>query len=210
MEIVDYRITEGSEYCWPCFGKDAKPYSLSAWNGDHDGWSFNITFDTETQEVYVAEVCDYKHQRAYRLINPDYIKDYRKYAEKHNPEHIDQAWDAVNFVDLEEDDDFIQKSLAIRDNMDYDTSVSVPINLPNDTWFELMKQAHDQNITMNQLVGQILQEMIRTEESKNRNDDSDWDEIADNHWDGGCKEILSDIQDFKPVAKMKAKKKHKG
>ena len=72
MEVVDYRITEGSDYTWQCFGEEAKPYTLSAWNGNQDGWSFNITFDTRTQEVYMVESCDYKHQRAYRLINLDW------------------------------------------------------------------------------------------------------------------------------------------
>ena len=34
MELVDYRITEGSDYCWSCYGPDA--YSLDSWNGDQD------------------------------------------------------------------------------------------------------------------------------------------------------------------------------
>ena len=33
MEVVDYRVTEGSEFTWTCFGPAA--YTLSAWNGDH-------------------------------------------------------------------------------------------------------------------------------------------------------------------------------
>ena len=75
MELVDYRITEGSEYCWTSFGPNA--YSLSSWNGDHNGWSLTITFDTEYQTVYMIEACDYLHNRAYRLIHPDCVEDYR-------------------------------------------------------------------------------------------------------------------------------------
>lgn len=160
MEVVEYRVTEGSEYTWTCFGPEARPYSLSAWNGEHDGWSFNITFDAGTQVVYMVEACDYKHQRAYRLINPDFEKAYRSYASKESPEYMDQAWDDVNFIDLETDDDWIQKSLAIRDGNDYDTRVSIPVDFTDDELLKYMKLAHDRDITFNQFIEEALRAAI--------------------------------------------------
>jgi hypothetical protein len=156
MEVVEYRVTEGSDYTWHCFPADAKPYSLSAWNGDHEGWSFNITFDTVNQTVFIVEACDYKNNRAYRLINPDHKTAYEEYAKKHNSEHANQAWDSVDFVDLEEDDDWIQKALAIREGTPYDTRVSVPIDLDKDSMFLLMQMAHERDITLNQHIEEIL------------------------------------------------------
>lgn len=160
MEIVDYRITEGSDYTWRCFGNEASPYSLSAWNGDHKGWSFNITFDTKTQEVYMVEACDYKHNRAYRLINPDHRQSYVNYAKTHNEEYADQAWDDVNFIDLEVDDDWIQKSLAVVSEEDYDTRVSVPVDFTDEELLKYMKMAHDRDITFNQFVEEALRHAI--------------------------------------------------
>ena len=160
MEVVDFRITEGSEYTWTCFGDAAKPYSLSAWNQEHDGWSFNIVFDTGTQDVYMVEACDYKHNRAYRLINPDYEQDYRSYAKDELSEYADQAWDGVNYVDLEEVDDWIQKSLAIKAGEDYDTRVSVSLELGESELFQLMKLAHEKDLTLNQFVEEILWDKI--------------------------------------------------
>ena len=168
MELVDYRITEGSEYCWSCFGSDA--YSLGSWNGDHNGFSFNIVFDTQTQTVYTVEVCDYARDRAYRMINPDYKQAHDDEARDRGID-AKQAWDTVNYVDLEVDDDFIQKGLAIRDGVDYDTRVDVPLNLPDDVLFTLMKRAHEQDITLNELVEQVLWEAIRNEKSVNETDD---------------------------------------
>jgi hypothetical protein len=156
MEVVDYRITEGSDYTWSCFGPEAKPYSLSAWNQEHDGWSFNIVFDTGTQVVYMAEACDYKHNRAYRLINPDWKDSYIKYADQHNPEYRDLAWDGVDFTDLESDDDWIQKALAIAAGEDYDTRVSIPLDIPEDELMVLFKAAHERDMTFNQLVEEAL------------------------------------------------------
>lgn len=164
MEVVDYRITEGSDYTWTCFGDEAKPYSLSAWNGDHNGWSFNITFDTGTQEVYMVEACDYLHQRAYRRINPLWEQAYRKYAGRENPEYADQAWDDVDFVDLESDDDWFQKALAIVAGEDYDTRVSIPLDIPEAELMVLFRAAHERDMTFNEFVEEALRHAL--EEAK--------------------------------------------
>lgn len=165
MEVVDYRITEGDDYTWRCFGEASKPYSLSAWNGDHNGWSFNITFDTGTQEVYLVEACDYKNQRAYRRINPDYEQGYRKYARRENSAYIDQAWDDVNFVDLENDDDWFQKALSIVAGEDYDTRVSIPIDLPEQELMVLFKAAHERDMTFNEFVEDVLRAALEDAEN---------------------------------------------
>lgn len=161
MELVEYRITEGSEYFWTCFGNNS--YCLSSWNGDHDGCSFNITFDTKDQTVFLVEACDYKHNRAYRLVNPDYQQAYREYGEKNNS-MIDQAWDDVNYVDLESDDDFMQKGLAIREGEDYDTRVTIPIDLPDNELMVLFKAAHERDMKFNDYVEHILIGALSDEE----------------------------------------------
>ena len=63
-------------------------------------------------------------------------------------------------MDLDVADDFIQKSLAIRDGKSYDTRVQLELDLDDDLLFGLMKLAHQQDITLNQLIEQILTEMI--------------------------------------------------
>jgi hypothetical protein len=146
MEIVDHRITEGSDYNLysPC------AYALSSWNGEHDGYSMEIIFDTRTQVVYCVEACDYKNNRAYRLINPDY-----KDVDENN-----QAWDDTKWVDLDVDDDFIQKCLAIKAGEDYDTRVQIEVDFDDAELLQYMKIAHDRDITFNQLVEIALQEAI--------------------------------------------------
>lgn len=160
MEVVDYRVTEGSDYTWHCFGIDANPYSLSAWNNDYKGWSFNIVFDTKTQEVYIVEACDYKHNRAYRLFNPAWKDAYFKYAENHNSEYRDMAWDDVDFVDLETDEDWLAKAYAIVEGEDYDTRVQVPVDFSDEELFKYMKMAHERDITLNQLIEEALKSAI--------------------------------------------------
>jgi hypothetical protein len=213
MEVVDYKITEGSEYCWQCFGPNA--YRLDSWNQDQEGHSVSIVFDTRTHEVYETSAYDYKRNRAYRLINPDYKFAHDDEASGRGVD-INQAWDDVNYIDLDVDDDFIQKALAIVADEDYDTRVEVPLTLPDDSLFDLMKLAHEADMTLNQYVEQILRQAIEREELAKelddiRIDEDGWDKIAEDHWDDDMRDEYDFSQGVRgPVAKMTAKKKKKG
>lgn len=158
MEICNYRITEGSDYQWECYGPNA--YTLDSWNGDQDGHSFSIYFDTKTQEVYEVQIHDYRNQRAYRMINPEFVKKHKKEAKRRAVEYK-EAWDNVDYVDLEVDDDWIQKALAVEAGEVYDTRVSVPLVLDRDQMYDLMTMAHERDITLNELVEFVLREEIK-------------------------------------------------
>jgi hypothetical protein len=148
MEVANYRITEGGDYF--AYGG---AYALTSWSGDQDGYSIEIIFSPRTQEVYEVQACDYKHNRAYRLVHGDY-RD-----EKLN----DEAWDDVNWVDLESDDDWIQKALSIVAGEDYDTRVTIPLDLPEAELMVLFKQAHAADMTFNDFVEKILREKLADE-----------------------------------------------
>lgn len=162
MEVVNYRISEGSNYGWECYGPDA--YRLDAWNGEQDGHSHSIVFDTKTQEVYEVTSYDYRNNRAYRLMNPEFVDTYKAEARQRQVNER-EAWDDVDYIDLEVDDDWIQKAIAIEAEEDYDVRVEVPLTLDDSQMFELMRMAHEQDITLNQLVENVLREMIAQHES---------------------------------------------
>ena len=158
METFNYRITEGDTYGWACYGPNSQ--SLSAWNGEHDGgWSGNIVFDTLKQTVYEVEVCDYTNERAYRIINPDYKKAYETEAKTRGASG-DEAWDCVKFVDLEIDEDWLSKAEAIVSGRDYDTRVSIPIDLPDNELLVLFKMAHDRDMKFNDFVEDVLKQAM--------------------------------------------------
>jgi hypothetical protein len=156
MELVDYRITEGSTYGWRCFGHDV--YQLDSWNGDQDGHSFTITFDTKTQEVYQVEAHDFRNGRAYRMINPIYALAHAKETTDRGVKDV--AWEDVEYVDLECDDDFMQKALAIAAGEDYDTRVSIPLDFTDEELLKYMKLAHERDMTFNQFVEEALRNAI--------------------------------------------------
>lgn len=159
MELIDYKITEGSDYMWSCYGPNA--YRLDSWNGVHGkgGHSFSIVFSTKSQKVYEVSAYDYTNDRAYRMINPKNVEKHRKEAESRNVE-MNQAWDDVDYTDLEVVEDFVQKAKAIRAGEDYDTRIVVPLDLPDDLLLEAAMNAHRQGITLNDYINKALMELV--------------------------------------------------
>jgi hypothetical protein len=104
-------------------------------------------------------MCDYTNDRAYRMINP-------KNQEKHAKEalardvNLNEAWDCVDYVELDVVDDFIQKALAIRAGEQYDTRVQVPVDFTDEELLQYMKLAHERDMTFNELVEEALRQAI--------------------------------------------------
>ena len=159
LRTVDYRITSGSEYQWQCFGHNAR--YLDSEVLEH--YSASVVFDTETQVVYEATVCDYAADRAYRWLNPDFKSNFD--AEVQHRQAGDQAWDTVNYTDLDVTEDFLTKAAAIVAGESYDTRITVPLEMSDNEMLRLMTMAHEQDITLNQLVEQILTRAIELRRS---------------------------------------------
>ena len=175
MELVNYRITEGQQYGWTCYGDNA--YSLSSWNGIHDegGFSSTVILDTANQTVYEVDICDYTRSRAYRLINPDFVNLYRKEAEERiGRSWPDEAWDNVKYIDLEVDEDFLEKCGAIVRGADYDTRVMIPLELSDKDMLTVFRLAHEQDLSLNDYVEKILRDYIRDYANVKPQDDFDW------------------------------------
>ena len=175
MELVDYKITEGSDYGWQCYGPNS--YCLDSWNGVHGtgGYSFSIVFSTKSQKVYEVSMCDYTNDRAYRMINPKNQEKHRKEAQSKSV-LANQAWDDVDYVDLDVIDDFIQKALAIKAGEDYDTRVKVPVDFSDEDLLQYMKMAHERDMTFNEFVEEALRHALAEVEAGRltKEDAKDW------------------------------------
>ena len=155
METVNYRITEGYEYQWNCFGYNA--YGIDSWVSEN--YTISVIFDTKTQVVYQSEAHDYVNNRSYRWTNPEYAQ---KHAEEAKERGIDSnnAFDDVNFVNLDVEEDFLEKAAAIFNGESFDSRIQVPLTLDKDELYKLMSMAHERDITLNKMVEIILLEMI--------------------------------------------------
>lgn len=152
MELVNYRITEGSDYYNEIYGTNL--FSLTYWNEDHSGFSTSIVFSVKTQEVFELTVCDYKNNRAYRFVNEKFKEAIQK------SEFDKMAWDDVAWTDLEVYEDWERKSTAIVNGKDYDTRIEIPLDLEDHELMVLFKLAHEADMTFNEYVENIIRKYL--------------------------------------------------
>jgi hypothetical protein len=148
LKSVNYKITEGSEYLWKCYGDNA--YSISHYQNNLNDieYEVNCVFDTVSELVYNIELIDYDENIGYRWIHPDYKENYLQEAENNNA----NEYEMENIHNIELCSDIMNKIDLITIGEKYDTRIKVPLDLDDDLLFELMKLAHEKDITLNQLV----------------------------------------------------------
>lgn len=84
LKTIHYRITDGSEFLWDCFGDKAYCYThlkYSSWGCECE---FNVVFDTLDTLVYMLEFYDYHSDTSYRWIHPEYKEEYDAEAIRRN------------------------------------------------------------------------------------------------------------------------------
>lgn len=96
VTAVRFRIGEGAEHLWECFGPEA---SILDWVKDDNSASGGIVYDSKTHVVYEATAWDTRSEQVWRWNNPAFKKAYRREskARGHDP---DIAYDRVKFQDV--------------------------------------------------------------------------------------------------------------
>ena len=156
MECISYRVTEGNEYLWDCYGPNS--YSLDSGSNYGDN-TVSVVFDKNTQEVYQMEAWDFANRRTYRWINPDYI-DALKAEHMKRGFPFESSIEDEKFVDLDSTKDMLEKAKAISNGEEYDTRVTIELNFEDDELFLMMKMAHEMDLSFNKFVEHILEDAI--------------------------------------------------
>lgn len=154
FKAIQYKLGECSPYGWDCFGNHAHFADYFA-NDTTDDVSISCVYDTNTQVVYLVEMWDYPEGVVYRWIDPEYIELFNQELNSRGitPE---VEYDDLRLVEIEVEDDILEKIACIALCKKYDTRIQVPLDLPDDLLVELMRLAHAQDITLNQLVGNAI------------------------------------------------------
>lgn len=155
LEAIEYKITDGTDYCWNCYGANAR--HLDSYK--EDTYSISAIFDSQDQFVYAVEAWDYVNNREYRWIDPDYVQAYRDEAKEREIDP-DESLDGNHYIDLDVSEDILEKINAIVTETDYDTRVKVPIDFSDQDLLQYMKLAHDMDITFNELVERAIKAAI--------------------------------------------------
>lgn len=158
-EAMDHKITSGSEYTWQCWD-DARYLDYES-----EFAHVSVVYNAKTQSIYQAEVSIKPemwstNMRPYRWLDPSTKAAYVAEADKRGI-NANQAWDNTEWIDLETEEDFIEKATAIfNGDGEFDTRIQVPLDLDDELLFDLMKKAHEKDITLNKMVELVLQAAI--------------------------------------------------
>jgi hypothetical protein len=159
MKVIGYKVGDSTKYCWNCFGKYARYMDYDA---DMDTPNVSCVFDTKSQEVYMVEMYDHNTDVMYKWFNLEYVEAY-------NQEFVERGCDDfetnIKNVILTEESDILEKIYYAVLGQEYDKRVKIPIDLPDDEMFQLMKLAHEKDITLNQLIGNVIQQSIEKYET---------------------------------------------
>lgn len=157
LEAVSYRITEGSSYGWNCYPNAHRLDAEFALAGDNN--YAEVVFSTTDHIVYEITASDYINHRFYRWINPTYRDSHGEESRRRgfDPNIV---FDNEVYIDIEVEADILEKLRAITEGRPYDDRVQIELDLTEAEQFRLMQLAHEQDITLNQMVEQLLQEVI--------------------------------------------------
>lgn len=155
---LDHRIVSGSEYMWSCWENARYLDYESAYA------HVSVVYSTETQEIYQADVSIKteawpKDARPYRWLNPQF-KELMLAESKERGIDPNEAWDDVEWIELEVAEDFLEKAKAIFNGEEHDTRIVVPLDLDDDLLLQLAMEAHKRDITLNKMVELALQAAI--------------------------------------------------
>lgn len=162
LQAVNYRISTSSEYLWGCYGSDV--ISIDCWDGRQDGISACAYYSPKSNKVYEIQFHDYSTSSAYRWIHEDYVQAVVKEAVSRGMSPV-EAWDEIEYTD-------VSSSLVlglIKDAFSKDVEdsrVDVELELSEELVYELMLEAHRQDITLNELIEGILEREIEKHEGE--------------------------------------------
>ena len=158
-EALDHLITESCAFQWKCYGMYARFMDYESEFGNA-----SVVVNTKTQEICEATVDEKDGEYPYRWIAPKYRK---RHVSECRIRNIDPnvAWDDVAWIDLETEEDWLEKATAIIAGDSFDPDVKIPINLPDDQMLVLAMDAHNKNVTLNTHINDILRRYISEEEA---------------------------------------------
>lgn len=162
LEMVNYRNIGTDYYLWECYGPNARFMDS---NNEETGSSVSCVFDSRTKKVYQIEAWDCVNNREYRWIDPEFVAEFTAEC-KARGISTKASIDDRKYIDLDLISDMQEKSVAILAGEDYDTRVLVSLDLDKETELSLMRQAHANDMTVNDYVAHILQQIIEQQGSK--------------------------------------------
>lgn len=154
LECVNYKITEGSEYCWESFGPNARYLTCEH---EENIYTVEIVFDFITLTVYQMWVHSNAGTRYW--THPDYRDAFNdEQITKNGFEQLINDEDNTYYLQAKSILDYAR--MLISKYLDDDNMSTIELDLTDSEILWLSMQAHEKNITLNELINNIIEEHI--------------------------------------------------
>ena len=159
LEAVNYKIGEVSQFLWDSLGLNTRIWAFENKNGGEIG-SFIANNSGDVLSVEVLYIDKNGNDKCYRWIDADLKEAY--FAEgKSKCINMDIFLDNTDYVDLETQEDMLEKMAAICKEEEFDQRIEVPLNLSDEDFLAVAKIAHSKDITFNAQVILVLEDVIK-------------------------------------------------
>jgi hypothetical protein len=161
MELVEYKICDGSEFLWKCYGHGARTMAYENELAGDAQVTIYVVFTPDNHAITEMQVWDGPNKREYRWIHPAFVEGYAQEAEQRGVDWK-HSLDDRKFIDLDLPEDILEKANAVYNGVDYDTRIMIKLDLGHDDEHLLMTMAHEADMPLNQFVEKIIRDDILT------------------------------------------------
>lgn len=156
LSKIEYNVGEVSEFLWKSLG-------------DCRIWAFNNIDNEEVGTFVVNKFGDVLALEVYHTRDDEETVCYRWIQENHREEYLKEDLEnsfgfnedeKTKFIDLDEEEDCLEKLKAIVNLEDFDSRISVVIDIDDSDFIQISKMAHNADITFNQQVNLILASFV--------------------------------------------------
>ena len=161
IQSAKYKIVDGSEYLWNCFGNNTRILDFSGFESEQNS-GVSCMFDSKTQQVYEVNIYT-NNDKWYRWIDEEYIEKYKEECASRNISFSISSDDST-WVDLDNIQDVYRKVEQVIETGNCDNEVTIEIDIENDLLLKLSLMAHKRNITLNDLFKEILEDAVNRAE----------------------------------------------
>jgi len=138
LNVIGYEIHDKFLHERSIFTKFENELICEISHGDNRCW-LTCTFDVITQEVLEIVAEDYSNKRNYRWTHEDF----------RDKQESDKTATGQTYTELEVAEDILEKADAIIGDYDYDTRVTIPVDLTDEDFMLYARAAHEMDVTLN-------------------------------------------------------------
>jgi hypothetical protein len=151
LKLFDYRISEGSEFLWDCFGPNARYLDFNGPDSMQN--SVGVVYDTITTKVYQIDFCCESVDDVYTWVDPEYEVAHHRECTARNVERTNQCYSKQSFLTMALD--------AYHGRVpDTDLALDIDLNLSAGDVHQLHLMSVEKGITFDELVNEALAQEI--------------------------------------------------